>query len=68
MSSRCKPIPFVALLAVLSACDSSSPSDEWMLHVRGEVIEAGEVPGPPLARTGCVGGNRPRPVAAKASV
>lgn len=39
-----------ALLALIlaAACDSTSPESDRLLHVRGDVLEAGQAPAPPV--------------------
>ena len=38
----------VLALVFMSACDSAAPAPDRMLHVQGEVLEAGQAPAPPL--------------------
>jgi hypothetical protein len=35
-------------LLLITACDSTSPASDRMLHIQGEILEAGQPPMPPL--------------------
>jgi len=49
MPDAWKLAPAIILAVALVGCDSTSPPDDLLLHVRGNVLVEGQVPAPPVA-------------------